>query len=116
MSGEVLRLLRVFNNIKATDLAAQLGISKSYLSEIEHNKKQPTIDLLDKYADILHIKTSTLLLFSEALDDDPEIKKDPRRTVAKAAVKWLQILNKVGHVDEDDEDIPNKSKSAVSTS
>ena len=112
MSGEVLRLLRVFNNIKATDLAAQLGISKSYLSEIEHGKKQPTIDLLDKYAEILNIKTSTLLLFSEALDDDSDIKKDPRKTVAKAALKWLQILNKVGNVDEG-EDVPDESKPAV---
>ena len=37
MNGEVLRLLRVFNDIKANELAKQLGISKSYLSEIEHN-------------------------------------------------------------------------------
>lgn len=113
MSGEVLRLLRVFNNIKATDLAAQLEISKSYLSEIEHGKKQPTIDLLDKYAEILHIKTSTLLLFSEALDD-PDVKKDPRRTVAKAAVKWLQVMNKAGHVDED-ENVSDKPESTVPT-
>lgn len=112
MNGEVLRLLRVFNDIKANELAKQLGISKSYLSEIEHNKKKPTIDLLEKYASILNIKTSTLLLFSEALDDDRKI--DAKQIVAQAAVKWLQILNKVGHIDEEVDFI--ESKSVIPTS
>lgn len=101
MSGEVLRLLRVFNNIKANDLAEELNISKSYLSEIEHNKKKPSIELLDKYAEILNIKTSTLLLFSEALEEDPECRGGASHAVAKAAVKWLKLLEKVGNLDED---------------
>lgn len=110
MNGEVLKLLRVFNDIKASDLAEQLGISKSYLSEIEHDRKKPSIELLDKYAEILKIKTSTLMLFSEALDEDEDVKSDARHMVAKAAVKWMQILNKVGHVDEE---IPNQTKPIV---
>ena len=101
MSGEVLRLLRVFNNIKASDLANELDISKSYLSEIEHGKKAPSIELLEKYAAILNVKTSTLLLFSEVLDEDVECKKGASQAVARAAVKWLQLLEKVGHIRED---------------
>lgn len=41
MLNEALRLLRVFNDRKATDLAKELGISAAYLSEIETGKKLP---------------------------------------------------------------------------
>lgn len=105
MDGEVLRLLRIFNDYKASDMAEKLGISKSYLSEIEHNKKQPTLELLDKYALVLNIRTSTLMVFSEALDDDPTIKKDAKQTIARAAVKWLQILERVGKLDALSDDL-----------
>ena len=50
------------------------------------------------------------MLFSEALDEDEDVKSDARHMVAKAAVKWMQILNKVGHVDEE---IPNQTKPIV---
>ena len=45
MVGEALRLLRIFNGYKSTELAEKLGISQSYVSEIENNKKQPTMGL-----------------------------------------------------------------------
>ena len=33
--------------VKQADLASKLGISKSYLSEIEKGKKQPKIELIE---------------------------------------------------------------------
>lgn len=42
-----------------------LGISNSYLSEIEHGKKQASIELLERYAEIFDIRLSSLLRFSE---------------------------------------------------
>lgn len=115
MTGEVLRLLRIFNNIKASDLANQLGISKSYLSEIEHDKKKPSIDIIEKYAELMNVKPSTVLLFSEALDEDSDCNKNASQTVAKAAVKWLRILEKAGRLDEDYENVSGESKPIVQT-
>ncbi|NRX73843.1 transcriptional regulator with XRE-family HTH domain [Clostridium beijerinckii] len=40
MINESLRLLRVFHDLKAIDLAKKLSISQSYLSEIENGKKK----------------------------------------------------------------------------
>jgi len=48
--GEALRLLRIFNGYKSAELAKKLELSQSYVSELENGKKQPTIEVLDKYA------------------------------------------------------------------
>ena len=45
--GEALRLLRIFNGYKSAELAELLEISQSYVSELENNKKQPTMDAID---------------------------------------------------------------------
>ena len=101
MTNEVLRLLRVFSNYKSSELAKELGISKSYLSEIEHGKKKPTIELLEKYAETFNIKVSTIFLFSEAIENDLPTKYDAKQRVARYAVKWLQLLDRVGRIDEE---------------
>ena len=64
--GEALRLLRIFNGYKSAELAQMLGISQSYVSELENNKKQPTMEVLDKYATVFGMKKSTLFLFAES--------------------------------------------------
>ena len=50
-------------------MSNRLGISSSYLSEIENGKKQPSLELLQKYSDILGIKLSSLILLSEQYED-----------------------------------------------
>jgi len=54
------------HSIPAKQLASKLGISAPYLSEIENNKKKPTLDLLTKYAEYFKIKPSTILFFDES--------------------------------------------------
>lgn len=100
MIGEALRLLRIFNGYKSTELAEKLGISQSYVSEIENNKKQPTMDILDKYANIFEMKKSTLLLFAESLEND-EALNDKKQKVALAGMKLLKILERVGKFEDE---------------
>ena len=66
--GEALRLLRIFNGYKSAELAKKLELSQSYVSELENGKKQPTIEVLDKYAKVFEMKKSTLMLFAESLE------------------------------------------------
>ena len=96
MIGEALRLLRIFNGYKSAELAQKLGISQSYVSEIENSKKQPTMEILDKYANVFDMKKSTLLLFAESLEKDSTIQKSQKQRVALAGMKLLKILEKVG--------------------
>ncbi len=79
MIGEALRLIRVFHDQKSTRLAEDLGISVSYLSEIENGKKQPTLDLINKYAKAFHTTRSAILFFADELDEAP-----PKRAVKKS--------------------------------
>jgi transcriptional regulator with XRE-family HTH domain len=69
MNGEALRLIRILNNKKSKDLAEQLEISSSYLSQIENNKRKPTLEIIVKYADIFSMRASTLLFLLEEYQD-----------------------------------------------
>ena len=75
--GEALRLLRIFNGYKSAELAKKLELSQSYVSELENGKKQPTMEVLDKYAKVFEMKKSTLMLFAESLEGE-EIKNDKK--------------------------------------
>lgn len=101
MIGEALRLLRIFNGYKSAELAKKLEISQSYVSEIENNKKQPTMEILDKYANVFGMKKSTLLLFAESLERDLEVQNGKRQKVALAGMKLLKILERVGDFEDD---------------
>lgn len=98
--GEALRLLRIFNGYKSTELAKLLGISQSYVSELENNKKQPSMDVLDRYAKVFNMKKSTLLLFAESLESDNEYSNQKQK-VAKAGMKLLKILEKAGKFEDE---------------
>jgi transcriptional regulator with XRE-family HTH domain len=67
MLHRALRLLRTYHQLTQVDLAKRLGISNSYLSELESGDKTPPLDLLDKYSDIFKMPASSILLFSESL-------------------------------------------------
>jgi transcriptional regulator with XRE-family HTH domain len=66
--SRALKLVRQFHDLSQTDLARRLGISKSYLSELEAGKKSPTMELLGKYSEEFSLPASTLMLFAERLD------------------------------------------------
>ncbi|MCX7110696.1 MAG: helix-turn-helix transcriptional regulator [Proteobacteria bacterium] len=87
--GEALRLVRSFHDLNQMELAQRLGISRSYLSELESGKKTPSLDLLDSYANAFEIPVSYLLLFCETLDDG--VASSKVRSVATE--KALKVLN-----------------------
>lgn len=98
--GEALRLLRIFNGYKSVELAKKLELSQSYVSELENGKKQPTMEVLDKYAKVFEMKKSTLMLFAESLEGE-EIKNDKKQRIARAGMKLLKILEKVGEFEDE---------------
>lgn len=70
MIGETLKRLRKIYGFTASELSSIINISPSYLSEIENGKKQPSLELLEKLSKLYGIKTSSLILLSEKIEDD----------------------------------------------
>lgn len=75
MIGEVLKRLRKIYGYKAVEVSSLLGISPSYLSEIENGKKQPSLEHLQKYANLFGIKLSSLILLSESYEEAEKVGK-----------------------------------------
>ena len=92
MLNEALKQIRVFHQMKQVDLAKDLSISKSYLSEIESGRKSISMDILQKYAEIFSVPVSSLLLFSENMD----AAKASDKLRLKCANKIIKIMEWVG--------------------
>ena len=106
MLGEALRLIRVYHDMKANELACKLGISASYLSEIEHEKKMPSLALIEKYAEVFETKPSAILLFHEEMDSAVEegeislsgkLRSGLRKTARSRLFKLLQVIEDAAH-------------------
>lgn len=89
MLHEALRLVRAFHDMSQSELSVQLGISNSYLSELESGKKHPTLDILNRYSERFSIPTSSLLFFSERLSE-AGITSNLRIGAAKKVLSLLQ--------------------------
>ncbi|WP_296379547.1 helix-turn-helix transcriptional regulator [Reyranella sp.] len=89
--GEALRLLRVFSDKTQKDMAEDLCVSQSFLSEVENGKKQPTLELLQRYSEQLKVPLSSLMFFAEEVDP---LTKSGKAKIAIAS-KVLRFLSKI---------------------
>ena len=46
-----------------------MNVSSTYICEVESNNKKPSLDMLDKYSEVLEIKRSTILYFDEEIQE-----------------------------------------------
>ena len=98
MLNRALRLLRTYHQFTQVDLAARLGISNTYLSEIERGDKQPSMELLKGYSEIFKMPVSSIMLFSETM----QAGKKPGASLRVAAadkilrlLEWLEVKDAV---------------------
>lgn len=61
MLGELLRQARREAGLTQEGLAHQAAIDRSYLSELEHDKKSPTVNMLLRLCEALGVKASDLI-------------------------------------------------------
>ena len=88
--NEALRLLRVYHVMKASELARELGISGSYLSEIEKGKRKVSLELLKRYSQVFQTSPSAIMMFTEAYErNGPKIK----RLVGRRVVELLSAIS-----------------------
>ena len=67
-----LKVLRLYWGRSQSDLAEDLGISQSYLSEIETGRKEVSLELLRRYSEKLNVPLSQLLFFVEEMEGAPK--------------------------------------------
>lgn len=104
MINKALRMAREFHHMKQVELAEQLRISTSYLSEIESGKKPPSVEILEAYGRVFGVPASTFLLFKEHADG-----QDDARRVEKSQ-KMLKFFE---WVLEETDDGDNEKKTAT---
>lgn len=95
MLSEALRLIRVFHDVKQNQLAYRLEISKSHLSEIESGKKQPSLDLIERYSDEFSIPASSIMFFAEKLATPTTSPRDgdrARGAIARKIINFLKLV------------------------
>jgi transcriptional regulator with XRE-family HTH domain len=101
MLNEALRLIRVFHDMKQAEAAKALGVSASYLSEVEKGKKKPTLELVERYAETYRIPASSIMYFSENMGQARAVEA-ARTAVAGKIIKLMQFLEaKAEKVDAD---------------
>src|SRR5262245_40081832 len=68
--GEALRLIRVLNGLTQKELAAEIELSDSYVSEVERGNREPSLTVIRKYADHFALPVSSIMLFAETVSEN----------------------------------------------
>jgi transcriptional regulator with XRE-family HTH domain len=89
--NEALRLIRVFHDKKIKELSDEIGVSSGYISDIEKNKKKPSMDIIQKYADYFNTTPSALLFFAEELDEE-KCRSPFKISIRNKILKFLQAI------------------------
>lgn len=76
-TGSLIKLLRTADGVSQTSLASELGVARSYLSQIENNRVEPGLNLLKAISDKFGIHLSLLVLGQTK--EDGEIYQELRR-------------------------------------
>ena len=92
MVNDALRLVRLYYGYSQVELAKELGLSQSMISEIERNAKPVTIDVLERYSAKLGIRMSQLMFFAEELEGAP-VQKRGKLIVASRVLKILESFS-----------------------
>jgi len=92
MYHRALKLIRQYHRLSQVELAGCLGLSKSFISEIEKDGgKKPSIDVLERYASYFKIPLSSLMLFAERTEAN-DIGERSRVYAADKVLKMLEWL------------------------
>tara|TARA_R110000787_G_scaffold67128_1_gene150413 strand:+ start:603 stop:914 length:312 start_codon:yes stop_codon:yes gene_type:complete len=96
MFGQALSLLRRYQGLNQSTLAKRLGVSRSYISELESGNRTPSLDLLSRYAEVFNIPVSSLVFFAEALQDKENLSgrlEKAKGVIARKIIALLTILD-----------------------
>ena len=85
--GQSLTTIRKKKGLRQIKACEGIGITQTYLSQIETNKKNPSIDVLDKIGEFYEIPMPVLFWFSLSGEDIPDSAPSTRLAAAQSALK-----------------------------
>ncbi len=91
MINDALRLLRLYLGLSQKDLASELQLSQSMISEIEKGSKSVSMEILEKYSNRFDVRMSKLLFFAEELQGEP-VKTKGKLIIANKTLQLLDAL------------------------
>jgi transcriptional regulator with XRE-family HTH domain len=89
---KILKHIRTFNKLTQLELSSKLGISRSYISQIEKGAKRPTNETLQRYSEAFDVPLSVIYLFAENLGDE-EFKNKAKKLLAKNTLRLFDWIN-----------------------
>ena len=92
MINDALRLLRLYLGLSQKEIASELELSQSMISELESGTKSVSMEVLEKYSTNLNIRMSQLLFFAEELEGEP-VKTKGKLIIANRVLKLLDKLS-----------------------
>lgn len=105
-----LKELRLKNNLRQEDIALKLNIKRATYSNYENEKTQPTLDILIKMADLLHVSVDELVgrenknIIDKGLLTDTEIMIiDIMKHLNPTKLEKLESYAMALYVTQDDE-------------
>ncbi|MFT4159598.1 helix-turn-helix domain-containing protein [Shinella sp.] len=105
MYHRALKLIRQYHRLSQVELSEHLGLSKSFISEIEkEGGKKPSIDVLERYSSYFKIPLSSLLLFAERTEAN-DISERSRIYAADKVLKMLEWLEETTHPYDATDDV-----------
>ena len=100
MYYRALKLIRQYHRLSQVELADKLGLSKSFISELEKKDgKKPSVDVLERYSDYFKIPMSSILLFAESVDSKKANEK-ARLYATDKILRMLEWLEETAGLDE----------------
>jgi transcriptional regulator with XRE-family HTH domain len=94
MIHRALKLLRTFNDLSQKELAEQISLSNSYISELESGKKPPTVDVVRRYGEYFRLRPSAIMFFSEEIEG--EERRGGQKVLARTALSILEKIEEWG--------------------
>ena len=90
--GLAIKTVRKLQSVKQCDLAKEIGVSQSFLSLIESNKKNPSIGTLDKISAFFEIPIPIILWYGLDVYGIPFIKQHVYYCIKPAIDELFQAI------------------------
>lgn len=79
--GDAIKSIRKERRLKQSDFATHIGISQTYLSQIENNKRNPNISILETIGKKLEIPLPVIMFLAIEESDVSENKREVYNSV-----------------------------------
>ena len=85
--GDRIRQARLASGMSLRGLAREVGVSASFVSDIERNKRLPSMDVMSRMCGVLGIDKS------ELVDLDPRFPLSSLRDIMDASPHWIGAMH-----------------------